>query len=203
MNRVSTSVRIVNNSDTPFTDRYDSQHYAIPAKSEIIAPYDAAALWLGDPALFNFGTSPTERERTNELHRVQRRCGYHDGLVFVEGGNPDGDARDWSTFRPQLSVYTTGPQSRELKMVAEDPDGQAVNIFDANDGADKSDGQKLYELQQQMADLLARADGGKLNDAIASLAADGALASGQQQEVPATPPVDSPTKPKVSASTGN
>lgn len=194
MNRVATSVRIVNPTSTEFTDRYDSQRYVIPAGSEIIAPYDAAALWLGDPALYNFGNAPTERERTNELHRVQRRCGYHDGLVFVEGGDPDGTARDWDEFRPQLQVFTTGPDAHRLLMVGEAPDDSPVNIF-SDPGAEKSSDQKLYEMQQQLDALISRAEPGALDTAIENLAMSSVPAP--EATRPDSPPVDSPSRPKA------
>lgn len=185
-NRNLTSVRVVNNGTEPFVDKFSGEPYTIKPGSEASVPYDAAALWLGDPALIDTGTGQNERDRTHELARVQVRCGYHDGVVY-RNGTQEGEHVDWDDVRPTLAVSTY--DGTPVPMVADAPDGPAVDLFGDSDST-KSDQQRIAELEA----IVKRIPTDAFNEAINDLAARGQINPPDAED---GPPVDSPSKPKV------
>jgi len=117
------AVRVTNNSPHDFTDMYDGQVFTIPASGEAAVPFEAACLWLGDPRKTDeSATDPTKRERTDEYHRVQVRCGFFDGKVFDDPDQPEGRRCTWDEARPALAVHTF--DGTRVTMVAEGLDAQ-------------------------------------------------------------------------------
>lgn len=149
MSRALTMVRVRNDSDTPYADMYASTRFTVPARGEAFIPWDAVCLWLGDPSLVDRGDSPMLRDRTNELHRVQVRCGYNDGqIVNAEGFDV---AADWDDHRPKLTVFTM--EGTEVHMVADAPDGTPQDLTGA-DGV-KSTIDRISDLEATIAALKA------------------------------------------------
>jgi len=117
------AVRVTNTSPHDFTDMYDGQVFTIPASGEAAVPFEAACLWLGDPRKTDeSATDPTKRERTDEYHRVQVRCGFFDGKVFDDPDQPEGRRCTWDEARPALAVHTF--DGTHVVMVAEGLDAQ-------------------------------------------------------------------------------
>lgn len=197
-NRNLTQLRVKNTGTTDYVGRFDGNRWTISPGSEAAVPYDAACLWAGDPSLVDTGTGQNERGRTDELARVQVRCGYHDGVVYriQEDGSPgpqEGEHVPWDSVRPPLEFFTF--EGTPVPMVADAPDGPPVDLFGDGDSA-KSDQQRIAELEGTVRALAARVAPDALDDAIADLAARGQIQPPPDDD---GPPVDSPSKPKVGA----
>lgn len=133
----SYSVRIRNTGTVDFTAKYDNQPYTIPAGSETIVPWDAAALWLGDPRLWD---DSREKHRRAEYNRLCVRYGaYSDHKKFLEN-------------IPSLEVHKI--DGGRIKMLVEDPFGPAVNVWDTENQDSTVEAEVAY-LRAQVSELLA------------------------------------------------
>lgn len=99
-------VRVKNVGNLAWVDRFNNARYEIPAGSEILAPYEAIMLWLGDPDARDI--DPRRRYRTEEFRRIRVRCGAYD------------DELAWEQNRPHLEVFTTNGE--RITTVVDDPD---------------------------------------------------------------------------------
>lgn len=169
------SVRITNYGDTDYRDKYANEYYDIPAGSEAVVPWDAAALWLGDPRLWNVGGR--DMARRNEYDRICARMGIYD----------ERDAFD--AARPKLRVVTF--DGREIPMVADDPNGEAIDVFGQGHGRseDHDLNAEVSQLRALVNKLVGKADG-KLGGELADLAknADGLPVDGEVEPVKVGPP---------------
>lgn len=99
-------VRVKNNSETPFVDRYDGRDFTIKALSSAHVPLGALVVWLGNPA-----TVGTERQR--EIEALQIRYGlngrdtrWYDGLPDLEVYDQDDERIYFPTDDPlNLGAY--------------------------------------------------------------------------------------------------
>lgn len=133
------SVRIRNTGTDEFSAGYDGTRYVIKPGSEIIAPWDAACLWLGDPRLWD---DTREKNRRKEYDRLCVRYGvYSDGHRFAEA-------------IPSLEVFKLDGDQSRITMLAEDPFGAAVNVWDTENQNDTVEAQVAY-LAAQVNELLA------------------------------------------------
>lgn len=186
MSSPSRTVRIVNTGDTGFTAKYDNVRYDIPVGGELFVPWAAACLWLGDPRKKDI--SPQRRERLNELHRL-----------YSKWGVIDNDPDTFEANRPKLKVYTT--DGTEIPMVADDPEGTAVDPFEADRGEGPEE--RIYALEQALK-AVARSGDSALAETLASLGIgdtqgdNSVLTAKPARGQGKTPPVDRPTRPKAS-----
>lgn len=186
----SMTVRIANQGDEPYTDRYDNTSYTIPAGGDLFVPWDAVCLWLGDPRRKNL--SPSRRERVEETDRLMARRGIlsNDPAELVEK-------------RPALKVFTT--EGVEIPMLIENPEATAFDPFSASTMAEDPE-ERIYRLEQTLAAIASSPDAPAMQEALAKLgigdvqgpnsviAPAGTRARGGKQ---GAPPVDAPTRVKA------
>jgi len=134
------SVRAVNNGSTDFKAGYDGITYTIKASSELIVPWDAAALWFGDPRLWN---SESDKARTKEYERLRARWGVmDDGTVLAD-------------TLPDISIFLLS-DGTEVQMLGVDPSAAPVNVFDGGAEEDMGTKQRVSHLEQQLAAAIER-----------------------------------------------
>lgn len=190
--------RIKNVGDEPYTDSYDGVKFHIAAGSDQFVPFDAAALWLGDPRLYD--TGPGANHRTDEYTRIAFRMGC------VEA-----DMDEFEQNKPRLEVYSPDGDTRYM-MVADDPTGPGQNIFES-DTQDMSDPEvRIRLLEERLRELEAKtgSEPSQIDDTLAELgigsdepksSAGGAGSSGVKAgskggQSGGLPPADEPNIPK-------
>lgn len=134
------SVRAVNNGSTDFKAGYDGITYTIKASSELIVPWDAAALWFGDPRLWN---SESDKARTKEHERLRARWGVMDDGTILADTLPD------------ISIFLLS-DGTEVQMLGVDPSAAPVNVFDGGAEEDMGTEQRVSHLEQQLAAAIER-----------------------------------------------
>lgn len=133
------SVRALNNGDTEFKAMYDGVQYKIPAHSELIIPWDAAILWLGDPRLWD---AETDRARTKERDRLMVRWGAIEGV-------------DLADRLPNIAIHLLSDGS-PIPMLGADPSAPPIDVFGSGAEEDMSQDQRMSHLEQQLAEAIAR-----------------------------------------------
>lgn len=184
-------VRIRNNGDTDYTDKWDGTVYTVPAGSETLVPFAGVCLWLGDPRMKDIGPGTQNRFRTDEYNRVKYRCGY--GMDSRE---------DFDAGRPDLEVFHPDSGERIL-MVVDDPEGTGVDVF--RDQRVSSDTERIAQLERALVKVAqAGGDGSAMADVLTQLGVDTGSAGdpkpAKKRAARQQPPTDAPSKAKVSAS---
>lgn len=111
-------VRVRNPRKDPYKDQYANVKYTIPPGGEVIVPWQAAALWLGDPRVVD-DENRGLFARADELHRVLTRMG--------SGGLDDRRLSEADRARadhPGIEVYDI--DSNRIEMLVDDPEGENV-----------------------------------------------------------------------------
>lgn len=111
-------VRLRNSGKTVYKDQYASVKYSIQPGQEIVVPWHAAALWLGDPRVLD-DESRGLFARADELLRVLTRMGSGglDGRNFSEVERAQAD-------HPGLEVSDI--DGNRIEMLLDDPEGENV-----------------------------------------------------------------------------
>lgn len=181
------TVKVLNVGDEPYRDKYANVRYEIPAGADAFVPFDAVCLWLGDPRMKNL--SAQRRDRVREVKRLMNRCGVLDNALET-----------LQERRPQLKVFTT--EGVEVPMVVDAPDGPAVDPFAApGHGGSVDTEERVYRLEEALTKLAA-GDASTLAATLAELGigdTQGAASTTKPRSKQSAPPVDSPSKPRVSA----
>ena len=126
-------VRMVNEGTSDFRQRYLTNIYTIPAKAEMIVPWEVMVAFCGNPYVVNTAKNP---EREDVWRRLRVRYGLYDNVD------------DWAALRPQIACYSVTTGER-LATVMDDPTGVGLlptNRTIADDTA----------MQQQIAALTAQ-----------------------------------------------
>lgn len=133
------SVRIRNAGADTFKAGYDGTTYTIKPGSEVIAPWDAACLWLGDPRLWD---DMREKNRRKEYDRLCIRYGvYSDHTRFDEA-------------TPTLEVHKLDGNQDRITMLVDDPFGNAINVWDTENSDTDIESEVAY-LRSQLNQLMA------------------------------------------------
>jgi len=133
------SVRALNKGDAEFKGMYDGITHTIPAGSELIVPWDAAILWLGDPRLWN---SETDRARAKEFERLRVRWGAIEGI-------------DLNDRLPNIAIHLLS-DGTEIQMLGVDPSATPIDVFGNGAEEDMSTDQRVTHLESQLAEAIAR-----------------------------------------------
>ncbi len=158
------SVRAINRGSDEFSQMYDGVTYTIPAGSELIIPWDAAILWLGDPRLWN---SETDRARTKEYDRLQVRWGAIEGI-------------DLADRLPNIAIHLLSDGS-EVQMLGVDHKAAPIDVFGSGAEEDMGQEQRLGHLEAQLAAAIARLNeltGGGTPESVSSVPADSSVPAG-------------------------
>ncbi len=111
-------VRLRNAGETVYKDQYASVKYTIEPGKEIVVPWHAATLWLGDPRLLD-DEGRGLFSRADELLRVLTRMG--------SGGLDDRRLSQEERARvdhPGLQVFDI--DGNRIEMLLDDPEGENV-----------------------------------------------------------------------------
>lgn len=111
-------VRVRNNGKKPYKDQYANLKYTIAPGQEVLVPWGAAILWLGDPRTVN-DELHGYFQRDEELLRVLIRMGSH-GLDGRNLSEAERAVRD----RPPLAVFDVN--NEPIEMLLDDPEGENV-----------------------------------------------------------------------------
>lgn len=130
-------VRLRNDGDTTFSQKYGGVKYTIPPKSELIVPFMAMCLWLGHPNAVDIDKK--RRWRTQEFQRLCVKWGVYEHHEKVQEMFPKVSA--WDVVNPQ----------REFITVVKDPDGKHLTP----DVQTKFERETLMEQMRQMQSQLA------------------------------------------------
>lgn len=123
-------VRVKNNSDVDFVDRYDGRDFVIKALSSAHVPLGAVTVWLGNP-------TTTGADRQREIESLQTRYGLN------------GRESHWHDDLPDMEVYSQDDE--RIYFPADDP----LNLGTyPSYGADV--GPSVIDMAAQIADLQRR-----------------------------------------------
>lgn len=111
-------VRLRNPKQKVHKDQYANVKYSIPAGGEIVVPWNAATLWLGDPRILD-DEARGHFARAEELNRVLTRMGSG-GLDGRGLSEPERAAAD----HPGIEVYDI--DGNRIEMLLDDPEGENV-----------------------------------------------------------------------------
>lgn len=85
-------VRIRNVGDSVWSDRFNNQNFVVGPDKEIVVPWAAAKLWLGDPDLRD--KQDGRKERREEQTRL-----------MVRYGAASRSFDEWDNYKPHIEVY--------------------------------------------------------------------------------------------------
>lgn len=100
-----------NYGDEPLVWKYANQRYRLPPGQETIIPWEAMALYMGDPNLIDVPGDDRRRYRTDELKRLYFKHGAHDG-----------DQVKWEANKPR--VHCRSLDGEPIITVVDDPAGE-------------------------------------------------------------------------------
>lgn len=104
---MSMLVKLVNTSDTDFSDRFNGTVFRVKAHDAELVPDGAMKTWLGDPDCRNL---PRNRARADELMRIKARVGAY------------GDRESqWDELKPPLEAFDM--EGNRIWTVTDDPEG--------------------------------------------------------------------------------
>lgn len=137
----ATVVRLRNDGDKLFSQKYGGVRYQIPAGGEAIVPYMAMCLWLGHPDAVDMDKK--RRFRTQEFQRLCVKWGIYEHHDLVDERFPKVSA--WSII-----------DNTEYITVVKDPDGKHLTP-DVQTKAERDRMQtQLVAMQAQIAMLQAQ-----------------------------------------------
>lgn len=190
-------VRLHNDGETAFNDRYGGQRYIINPGQDAIVPWEAMSLWLGNPDFVDIDKK--QRFRTDEYHRLRVRYGAHDDAT--RGITAD---QMWENHKPAISVYKL--DGEQVITVVDDPLGSHLTPQTQTVAENQLLRTRMEEMAAQMAAMQAQMDTLDRQEA-ATTASDARADAPKRQAVPAKPPApdpesgateDSPTRVRVS-----
>lgn len=130
-------VRVRNVGDKPFNGKFSNQLYTILPDSEAFVPWDAMALWMGNPDVRDVGRN---RDRTDLYRRLRVRYGvyeHEDRLVNL----------------PKLEAYDI--DGRRITTVLDDPEGKTVTAASASTADQENLRSQVNALSSQLQAVLA------------------------------------------------
>lgn len=130
-------VRLRNDGDTAFTQKYGGIKYTIPPGSELIVPFMAMCLWLGHPNAVDLDKK--RRFRTQEFQRLCVKWGVYEHHELV------------GEKFPKVSAWDVVNPGNEFITVVKDPDGKHLTP----DVQTKFERENLMEQMRQMQAQLA------------------------------------------------
>lgn len=136
-------VRLRNEGDTPFSQKYAGVRYIIPPGSETIVPFMAMCLWLGHPNAVDMDKK--RRFRTQEFQRLCVKWGVYEHYEDVETKFPKVTAWDIIT-------------NEELITVVKDPDGKHLTPDVQTRLERDTMAEQMVAMQKQIAHLQAQMD---------------------------------------------
>lgn len=104
-------VRLKNTGDTRWTDKYNNQVFACDPGKDIVIPFGALCLWMGNPDAKDVPNG--QRHRRAEFNRLVIRYGGAD--------NPD----LWHENTPKIEAYDF--DNNRIITVIDDPEGKGVH----------------------------------------------------------------------------
>lgn len=137
-NQIEASVvRLRNDGDTSFVQKYGGVKYTIPPGSELIVPFMAMCLWLGHPNAVDLDKK--RRFRTQEFQRLCVKWGVYEHHERID------------EMFPKVSAWDVVNPGKEFITVVKDPDGKHLTP----DVQTKFERETLMEQMRQMQNQLA------------------------------------------------
>lgn len=132
-------VRLRNDGDTEYSQKYGGVRYRIPPGADIIVPFMAMCLWLGHPDAVDIDKK--HRYRTQEFQRLCVKYGVYERHDKIEDQFPKISA--WSIIDPTQEYIT----------VVKDPDGKHLTP-DVQTKQERDRLQEQMTLMQQQIQML-------------------------------------------------
>lgn len=181
-------VRLRNEGDTPFSQKYAGQRYTIQPGQEWLVPFMAMCLWLGHPDAVDIDKK--RRFRTQEFQRLCVKYGIYEHHELVPERFPKVTA--WDVI-----------SNEELITVVKDPDGKHLTP----DVQTKMERDNLAAQMRQMQDQIniLQQQLQQQDRAIASGTAAGDMVADNpthRPEVQVSPPLDDTLEPPVDETGG-
>lgn len=189
-------VRIRNDDDKVFQQKYAGQRYNLVPGAETFIPWDAACLWFGHPFAVDVPGDKRKRYRSDELRRL-----------FVKYGVYERHDEAGSKF-PKVSVWDITNGERIITVV-DDPEGRELNPAAISQADNEGLQAQLKAMQEQMAMVQAQlaaqqANGGAVPSDVTEQGNrpeitddDRVIDDGGLADLPS----DTPTRPKAVAKT--
>jgi hypothetical protein len=137
-----TAVRVRNEGETNFHQRYAGEMYDIPPSVDMIIPYDAMVLWLGNPELVDIDRK--RRFRTNEYARLCVKYGVYEREVELGEKN-----------FPKLKAFTL-TDNQPIITVLDDPEGKHITPELQTTAVNQRQSEQLALMAQEMDALRAQ-----------------------------------------------
>lgn len=144
-------VRLHNDGETAFNDRYGGQRYIINPGQDAIVPWEAMCLWLGNPDFVDIDKK--RRFRTDEYHRLRVRYGAHDDAT--RGITAD---QMWEQHKPAISVHKIDGSDERIITVVDDPSGSHLTPQTQTVAENELLRTRMEEMARQMAAMQAQMD---------------------------------------------
>lgn len=163
-----TVVRLSNEGDKPFRDTYGNTPYTVLPGKEIIVPWEAAVLWLGNPTFVD-DEARALFPRNDELQRLLVRLGAH---VNSEAPPLTDDERLLAAA-PKVKVRSV--DGDDITMLTEDPLGESAlpARFTRGDKDDlRGELDRLKEEQSRLLQMLEQQANEKTSPGLDSVEAD-------------------------------
>lgn len=147
------TVLVENLSNNQFSIEYDSRSYALPPNKPTYVPFEAVALWFGDPRSTSTMTQITGDNpqmipsRDDEVRRLSVKWGHQTGNVhdYLSGNDENSPV-------PKIKVLTIDG-SKPITTVLDDPAGESTTpAFISNASVATQD--QLIKKQQDQIDTL-------------------------------------------------
>lgn len=142
--QVTDIVRIKNVGETRWTDRYSNQIFACDPGRDIIVPFGALCLWLGNPDAKNVPNG--QQHRRAEFNRLVIRYGGAD--------NPD----LWEENKPKIEAYDF--DNERIVTVVDDPEGKGIHAASTTVEEQEILQSQVNKLTRELAAMRSRMEAG-------------------------------------------
>lgn len=130
------AIRVTNKGKKAFTDSFDGRQYTIEPGSDKVVPYEAAALWFGDPRAIDTGQVKT---RLEEFRRLRVKYGAYE--------NEDA----WNSNKPNVKITTL--DGDKITSVIDDPEGKEITPQSTTVLENQMMGERLANLEREISHL--------------------------------------------------